>query len=168
MTRLLTGAAVATAALAWVALGSAAVITRTAVTASYKLKLSVGPSEAMYTAAEARATRPRTGEVMMGDGMSTGGHAMSMEGGITRHLEVHVVLRSNGKVVTNVVPRITLTDTSSKAMTPVALDVMAMGGIGGGISDFHYGNNVALTINHVYGVLVTVKGERSHFTFRAS
>jgi hypothetical protein len=167
--RLLAGAGVFCCALAWVALGSAAGITKTGTTHTYRLMLTVGPREAMYTAAQVRAEHPATGEVMVGAATDMGGgHAMSMEGGMTRHLEVHVRLRSSGKVAAGVVPKITLVDESSKSMTSTPLHVMAMQGIGEGRPDLHYGNNVALSENHAYKVLVTLRGERAEFSFRAS
>jgi hypothetical protein len=144
-------------------------VQQTAKTKTYALTLTVGPSEAMYTAAQVQAKHLKEGEVTVGSSMSMGGgHAMSMEGGMTRHLEVHVRLRSNRKVVTDVVPAIMLVDESSKAMTSSPLQVMAMKGIGEGISDLHYGNNVALVRSHRYTVLVTLKGERAQFAFRAA
>ena len=47
------------------------------------------------------------------------------------------------------------------------LHVMAMYGVEEGRSDLHYGNNVSLTAGHTYKVVVTVKGEKASFTFRA-
>jgi hypothetical protein len=166
--RLVTGAAVLCAALAWIGQAAAAGITKTVSTATYRLTLDVGPGEAMYTRAQVKASHPRSGEVMLGGTMSTGGHAMAMEGGMTRHLEVHVLLRSSGKPVTGVMPAITLTDASVKGAMASPLHVVAMEGIGKGISDLHYGNNVALTANHVYKVVVTLKRQRAELTFRAS
>lgn len=127
----------------------------------------------MYTADQVKSKHPKSGEVMVGDGMSMGGSgSMSMRGGSTSmggmasHLEVHVRARATGKVVTNVTPTISLTDTTAKAMA-AKLDVMAMEGIGEGIADLHYGNNVSLTLNHVYEVVVKVKHEQATFTFKA-
>jgi hypothetical protein len=171
--RLLIGAVAAAAALVCAAVAVSAMITRHATTATYSLTLSVGPSEKMYTAAEVEAKHPTTGEVMVGDGMSMGGSgSMSMRGsgasmgGMVRHLEVHVGSRATGKTVTNVAPTILLTDTKAKAMTD-ELDVMAMAGIGEGIADLHYGNNVSLMMNHVYKVVVKIKREQATFTFKA-
>jgi hypothetical protein len=154
-------AALLVAAPAW-----GAVITRHATTASYKLTLSVGPTEAMYTMDEVKSKHPATGEVMVGDSMSMGGMSM---GKANRHLEVHVASRASGKVVTNVNPAITLNDTS--AMNGMAMaqkvNAMAMEGIGEGVADLHYGDNVKLAPGHVYKVVVTIKGEKANFTFRA-
>ena len=74
--------------------------------------------------------------------------------------------RATGTVVTNVRPSITLTDTSGMAMSE-KVNAMAMEGIGAGIADLHYGDNVKLTAGHVYKVVVTVKGEKATFGFKA-
>jgi len=145
---------------------SAALIVRHATTATYKLTLSVGPFEKMYTADEVQMKHLTDGEMMVG-------HAMTMEGmsmdAANRHLEVHVVLRTTSKVVTNVRPTIMLTDTSAMGGMAMAekVNAMAMQGIGEGIADRHYGDNVKLTVGHVYKVVVTVKGEKATFRFKA-
>lgn len=132
-------------------------------TASYDLTLSVGPREAMYTAAEVRAKHPASGEVML-DGVKGG---MSMGPG-NRHLEVRVESRATNGVL-SVAPTITLTDTSAMSGMAMSgkLHVMAMYGIDEGRADLHYGNNVSLKAGHMYKVAVAVKGERASFTFRA-
>jgi hypothetical protein len=134
-------------------------------TASYSLTLSVGPKETMYTAAEVKAKHPTSGEVMLDDSMAMGG--MSMGAG-NRHLEVQVKSRNTNRVL-SLMPSITLTDTSAMSGMAMAdkLHVMAMYGVAEGMSDLHYGNNVKLTAGHMYKVVVTVKGERASFTFRA-
>jgi hypothetical protein len=150
---------------------SAAVIARAATTATYKLTLTVGPVEKMYTAAEVKAKHPTSGEVMVGGSMND--HAMTMEdmsmSGADRYLEVHVASRTTGKVVTNVRPSITLTDRSAMGGTAMSqkVNAMAMQGIGEGIADLHYRDNVKLTAGHVYNVVVTVKGEKATLTFKA-
>jgi len=133
-------------------------------TASYDLTLSVGPREAMYTAAEVRAKHPASGEVMLDDAMG----GMSMGAG-NRHLEVQVESRATHTVLT-VAPTITLADASAAGGMTMGgkLHVMAMYGIDEGRSDLHYGNNVSLEAGHRYEVVVAVKGERASFAFRAS
>ena len=152
------------AALLIVSSASAAVITRTATTTTYKLTLNVGPVETMYTQADVKAKHPTSGEVMVGSSMGGG---MS-KGAANRHLEVHVTARATGKVVTNVMPTIVLTDANSMGMgMPEKVNAMAMEGIGEGVADLHYGDNVKLTLGHVYKVVVTVKGEKATFSFKA-
>ena len=147
---------------------SAAVITKTATTATYKLTLDVGPLETMYTQAQVDAKHPKTGEVMIDTGM--GGMSMGdmkMAAG-NRHLEVHIASRVTGKAVSGLMPTISLEDTGGMPMAMSSkVDVVEMEGIGQGMSDLHYGNNVKLTGGHTYKVVVTVKGEKASFTFRA-
>src|SRR5205085_1471207 len=137
-----------------------------ATTASYKLTLSVGPKEAMYTAEELKTKHPKSGEVMVGDSMGMGDMSM---GAANRHLEVHVASRATGKVVANAAPSISLTDTSAMGGMAASekVNAMAMEGIGEGVADLHYGDNVKLTAGHVYKVVVTVKGEKANFSFKA-
>jgi hypothetical protein len=142
---------------------SAAVITRTATTVTYKLTLSVGPVETMYTEAEVKAKHPASGEVMVGSSMGMDGMSM---GAANRHLEVRVRSRATGKVVTNASPTIMLSDTTAMAMAE-KVDAIAMEGIGEGVADLHYGDNVKVSAGHVYKVLVTVKGEKATFSFKA-
>jgi hypothetical protein len=152
------------AALLIVSSAAGARITRTATTATYKLTLNVGPVETMYTQAEVKAKHPTSGEVMVGSSMGGG---MPM-GAANRHLEVHVVSRATGKVVTNAEPTITLTDANAMGMGKAQkVNAMAMEGIGQGVADLHYGDNVKLTAGHVYKVVVAVKGEKATFSFKA-
>ena len=93
-------------------------------TKHYKLTLIVGPKEAMYTAEEVAMKHYTSGEVMVGnDSMSMGGMSM---GAANRHLEVHVASRATGKVVTNVRPTITLTDTAAMGGSAMSDKVHAM------------------------------------------
>jgi hypothetical protein len=148
-----------------VAVASAATITRNANTKSYALTLVVGPLEKMYTPAQVKAMHPKTGEVMVGGSMGGG---MSMGKG-TRHLEVHMHSRANGKVVTNVTPTIMIRDKSAMSGMNMATKVpaMAMQGIGQGVSDLHYGNNVPLKAGHTYVITVTVNRQPATFTIHA-
>ena len=150
-------------ALLLTAPASGAVITRHATTASQPT-LSVGPTETMYTADEVKAKHPKDGEVMVGDSMGMGGMSM---GSANRHLEVHVAARATGKVVTNVRPTIVLTDAKAMGGKAMKVNAMAMQGIGQGVADLHYGDNVELTAGHVYQVVVTVKGEKATFSIIA-
>jgi len=153
-------------ALILVAAASAATVTRSATTSTYKLTLVVGPLETMYTPAEVKAKHPKTGEVMVGGSMGMGG--MSMGAG-NRHLEVHVASRATGKPLATMPSSITLQDTSAMSGMSMStkVDVVAMEGVGKGMSDLHYGNNVKLTAGHRYKVVATVKGEKASFSFRA-
>jgi hypothetical protein len=148
------------------AAASAAAIMQQANTKSFTLTLVVGPLEMMYTPAQAKAMHPTSGEVMMGNSM--GGSGMSMGAG-NRHLEVHIHSRATGKVVTTVMPTIVVRDESAMGSMkmPVTVPVVRMEGVGAGMGDLHYGNNVKLTPGHMYRVVVTVDKETGLFAFRA-
>jgi hypothetical protein len=96
---------------------------------------------------------------------SMGGMGMSMGSG-NHHLEVHVHSRATGKVLAVAPSSITLEDTSGMAMAN-KVDIVAMEGVGEGMADLHYGNNVALKTGDTYKVVATIKGEKATFTFRA-
>jgi hypothetical protein len=160
------GVVLAVVALAGAPTSSATVVSRHATTASYSLTLDVGPTETMYTAAQVKSMHPKSGEEMLGNGAMMGG--MSMHG-MTRHLEVHIFSRASGKVLTDLMPAISVTDTSEKTMMMTKLSVVEMEGIGEGLSDYHYGNNVTLTMGHLYVVVVKVGGQTATFpSFKAS
>ena len=151
-------------ALVLTAAASAATITKHATTKSYALTLDVGPMETMYTEAQVKSMHPKSGEVMLEGGSMNS--AMAMKGALERHLEVHVTSRASGKVVTNVKPLISITDSTARTMS-TKVNAVAMEGVGAGMSDVHYGNNVALTPGHSYEVSVSINGEKASFTFKA-
>ena len=154
------------AALAVATTAVAAVITRHAKTASYSLTLVVGPSEAMYTQAEVKKMHPKSGEVMVGGAMMAGSMS-AMKGQTERHLELQVRTRASGAVVTNVIPQISVTDATAKSMGE-KLSVSVMEGVGQGMADVHYGNNVSLRAGDVYKVSIVVRGEKASFTFQVA
>ena len=156
--------------VAALALGSvaaaAAGITRHATTASYSLTLDVGPAAAMYTPAQVKAKHLKTGEVMLGGAMMNTSMS-AMKGETERHLELHVRSRKTGAVVANVMPQISLTDSTAMGMA-TKLDVVSMEGISEGAADLHYGNNVSLKLGDEYTVTAAVNGEKASFTFKAA
>ena len=160
--------AVLIVALVAVSAAQAASITRSATTESYKLSLAVGPNETMYTQAQAKSMHLKSGEVMIGS--TSMAPSMAMKGQNLRHLELQVRSRATGAVVTNVTPQMTLTDTSGTgmSMSGTKVDAMAMQGIGKGLADRHYGNNVSLKLGDSYKLNVVVHGEKASFTFKAS
>lgn len=133
-----------------------------AATASYRFVLKVTMPEKMYTQAQVRAMHPKAGEVMLRGPMS--GMGGSMAG--MRHLEVQICMRVTSAVVTNAMPMIRVRDEATRKtmMVPVAV----MEGIGEGVADLHYGNNVAMTAGHSFTVTVQVKEEKAtlHFKLR--
>jgi hypothetical protein len=140
----------------------AANVLQTQSTASYNVTLVIGPSETMLMPDAAKGAT--SGEVMaampgmpMGDMPTTdAGHP------VNHHLEVHLVNKSNGKVVTDTPPTINITDTKtgvSRAVSPVA----AMYGATAGPSDWHFGGNVYLA-DGTYTVAVIIAGEAATFS----
>jgi len=128
-------------------------------TKTYVFAFTLGPFEQMYTPAQAKAKHLKTGEVMVS------GQMMAMHGAMSgqRHLEVHICRRTSEKVVTGAHPTITFEDLTSKAMKMSRVPVAAMYGIAQGISDYHYGNNVAVTPRHTYRTTVTLNGQTATF-----
>ena len=84
---------------------------------------------------------------------------------VTRHLEVHIC-SSDGRVVTNADPTITLRDAAAGG-APTKISVATMQGIGQGVSDLHYGNNVPAARGHHYIVTVTLDGAVGRFSLTA-
>jgi hypothetical protein len=157
--------AIACAVLVGAATASAGVVTKTVTTTTYRVTLDVGPLETMYTQAEVNAKHPKTGEVMLGGSMGGSSGAMPMAAG-NRHLEVHVHSRADGNVVAVYPSSISLTDESTMGMSQ-NITIVKMEGIGEGLADLHYGNNVAVKAGDAYKVVVTIKGEKATFTFKA-
>lgn len=127
--------------------------------------LSVGPSEMMYSSQQLRKMHPKSGEVMLGvhmqgSGMSnmSGRSSMSGMGGMS-HLEVHICTRQGDKVVTAPPPTIMIVSGAKTQMVPVA----EMEGIGEGLKDFHFGNNVQMMKGQRYTVRVTEATDHAVF-----
>ena len=118
-------------------------------------------SETMYTRAQVKAEHPTSGEEMLSGSMTTGMAGMTMPSG-ERHLEVHICT-AGGAVYTKGHPTISIVDTSAKALAVMMVPVATMEGIGEGSSDFHYGNNVALTAGHHLRVSVFMNGRKAVF-----
>ena len=132
---------------------------------SHVFILNVGPSETMYSSQQVRRMHPSTGEVMLGghmqgSGMShmSGGSSMSGMGGMS-HLEVHICTRQGDKVVTAPPPTIMMVSGAKARMVPVA----QMEGVGEGLKDFHFGNNVQLMKGRTYTVRVTEASDHAVF-----
>src|SRR5579859_4389929 len=136
-------------------------IVREGRTAHFRLTLQIGPMEAMYSEADAKATHPTSGEVML-SGKMTGGmpsmdHAMpgmtSMPG--MRHVELHAYSLKTGKAVPDASVTIVLIGADKKRQrVPIA----RMYGVSEGLADLHYGNNMRVSPG-TYAVDATVNGE---------
>jgi hypothetical protein len=124
----------------------------TALTSSYRLAVSIGPQEEMYLPAEVKARHIKTGEIMLGGDMTM---VDKTPGTKVFHLEVHICTPS-GAVVTGLKPVITVQPAGAKSMN---LPSAIMVGVGAPISDYHYGNDIALKPGAAVTVKVAVKGQ---------
>ena len=132
-------------------------------TKSYVFELEMGMAEQMWTPAQVRAKHPSRGEVMLAGTM---GGAMSM-GGSSRHVEVKILNRSTGKVITSAHPTIALVDQNVTNPMVIKVPFSVMRGVNDGAADTHYGNNVDLVGGHRYRVTVTLAGEQAVFQMTA-
>jgi hypothetical protein len=127
----------------------------------YRFTLLVGHVENMYMPRQVRASHPKQGEEMLRGYMTP--TAMLLAAGPIRHLEVQICVRTTRAVVTNAWPKIAVEDTTNgKTLT---LPISVMEGIGEGVADLHYGNNLPMPASHRYIVTVTWRGERAIFHF---
>jgi hypothetical protein len=136
-----------------------------ALTPHYRLVLQIGPTEATYTAAEARMHHPASGEIMLGgrmtDEMAGMGHGSNGKPDPDRrHVELHVYSRATGKIVVEAHVTIAVAGADKK---PLSVPIARMYGIDEGPDDMHYGNNVVLRPG-TYSVRAAVNGERARFT----
>jgi len=134
-------------------------ITLESKTKQYRLTLQIGPTETMYSEAEAKAKRPTSGEIMLSGKMAGGMPGMMSMSGM-RHMELHVYSLDTGKVVTNAHVTIALKGSDKKRQT---VPIVRMYGVTEGLDDLHYGNNVMLSPG-AYAVDATVNGEAAHFS----
>jgi hypothetical protein len=124
---------------------------------SYVFALSIGPLEQMYTPAQVKAKHPKSGEVMFSGTMSGGMSGMGTSASSDRHLEVHIC-NTAGTVVRDAHPMIVVTDPKAKTMS-MSVPIATMEGVTAGPSDYHYGNNVALTAGDKITVTVKLTGQ---------
>ncbi len=141
-------------------------VTAESKTQHYRLTLQIGPTETMYTEAEAKAKHPISGEIMLSGkmagqmpGMGSARSGMMPMSGM-RHVELHVYTLSTGKVLTDARVTIALTGADKKRHT---VPIARMYGVGDGLADLHYGNNMAVDAGS-YAVDATVNGEAAHFS----
>lgn len=128
-------------------------------TASYRFALQIGPQEDMYLPSEVKARHLKTGEIMLGGEMAMVGTPPA--GTRVYHLEVHICNKA-GAAVTRLKPVIVVDDPGAKMMS-MSLPAAIMVGVGAPISDYHYGNDVALKPGDGVTVKVTVKGQLATF-----
>ena len=123
--------------------------------------LLVGPVENMYMPYQVRASHPKHGEVMLRGKMTT---PAMLTGGPLHHLEVQICTRWAHAVVTNAHPKIVLRDLNTGKA--VSLPVSVMEGIGQGVADLHYGNNVAMHRRHRFMISASWRSERATFHYQ--
>jgi hypothetical protein len=131
---------------------------------SYRFTLLVGGVENMFMPYRVRATHPKQGEIMLRGAMTP--PQMLLGRGQRHHLEVQICTRATSAVVATANPTIILTDTTAHSR-PIKLPISAMEGIGEGVADLHYGNNIALRTGHRYTVSVTWNEQRVTFRLTA-
>ncbi len=132
-----------------------AVVTQRATTKHYKLELQVGPPERMYTASEARAAHPASGEIMVGGRMPE----MMHDTAEMRHLELHIYSRANGRTIGEAHVAILVSGGDRRGLS---VPIARMYGVSEGPEDLHYGNNVMLPAGS-YTIEAVVNGERARF-----
>jgi len=89
--------------------------------------------------------------------MAMGGMGMPTP---NRHLELHVLDRRTGRVVADATVTITyqlMGAMGAMGNTPTRVPVAVMEGVGAGLADLHYGNNVAMPPG-AYRVVARVAG----------
>lgn len=124
--------------------------TRAILSESYLVVVNVLPAEPMFDAAEHAKTHATEGELIIeGGGRPTGTHM--------RHVEAHIYDRDTGKVVTDVVPRIVVTNRTTGEVLEVEPTLMQDVNIG--VPDQHFGNNVMIMPNSDLTLRVTLGSE---------
>jgi 5-hydroxyisourate hydrolase-like protein (transthyretin family) len=144
---------------------AAKVVQQTTQAGPYRLILMIGPLEKMYTQAQVKQSHPKSGEVMIRGTMVMGGMGMTMGDAPNHHLEVHVLLKSTGKAVSNATVKIGVWSAKGKLVQQVPIAVMQ--GVKAGANDIHYGNNVALK-DGTYQVRVQVGSVKATFNVMLS
>ena len=119
--------------------------------------LTLGMPEHIWTPAQAKMMRPKTGELVLNGPMD---QAMPM-GATQRELEVHISSRATGDTVAGASPTITVTDASVQNQSTVTVPVDELEGVRAGADDLHYGNNIDLVAGDTYTVIVTLNGQRA-------
>ena len=134
-----------------------ATVVKTTLSGPYRIVLSIGPVEQVYTGEQARRLHPKTGEVAVNSSsLATGTPPPN------RYLALNVYSRATGANLTNLKVSISIVMPSGKARAEPPSVVMQR--IGAGLSDRHYGGNVSLP-NGPYRVVVRVEQPSSIFDF---
>ena len=135
----------------------------------YRLLLMIGPAEKMSMSSSGK------GEMMISarkadcsmkgmGGMAESQDAMGMKA-CNHHVELHVYQKSNGHVVARARVSISLRDAARHMTINVPIATMMGMGPGGGMADYHYGNNIYAAPGR-YRVLVHVNRVSAGFSVR--
>ncbi len=146
-------------------MGGRAVEVRNVVAGPYLLTLDIGPLERMYTVAEYNRLHPTSGEIMLRGAMMMGGMGMGMP---NHHLEIHVMRRGTMRVVSDAMVAISYEPVArmgEMALRPTTLPIAVMRGIGMGMMDIHYGNNVYMP-RGAYRIMARVNKAYATYTVR--
>jgi hypothetical protein len=136
-------------------------------TADYVVVAGMGASEAMYTSEQATSMHPKSGEIMVSGQMDNGNNSMAMGSGTTmNHVEAHICSKGAGKVITGVMPTMSLQGTGPGVMA-TSIPVAEMQGLDRNPADTHYGNNVTITPGSRYHLIVTLNGQSGTVTMTA-
>lgn len=122
-------------------------VTSTLNAGPYRLTLDIGPMQKMYTRAQYKRLHPKKGEIMLRGSMSMGTMGMGGMHVPVRHLELHVMDRASRRVVSDAMVSITwqpIVKMGQMPIKPQQVPIAVMEGIGMGMSDIHYGNNVSM------------------------
>lgn len=114
----------------------------------YRLTLIIGPEQKMYTQAEYKRLHPKKGEIMLRGHMAMPRMGMGNMNVPMRHLELHVMDRATKHVISDAIVSIIwqpIVGMGVMAIRPQNVPIAVMEGIGMGMSDIHYGNNVAMS-----------------------
>lgn len=141
-------------------------------TGSYRMILTVGASETMYTQAEADSLKPTYGEIMVSGTMATasGMPSMATEGmgtdgmgnmtsGNEHHVEVSICDLGTGQIVTGAPVMMTV---AQDGQIPMDMTVAEMRGLHEATTMTHYGNNVPMSAGK-YMVKVSLNNEEASF-----
>lgn len=134
---------------------------QTQTTAHYTITLTFGGTASMLTPEQAAGAKE--GEVMVDmPGMAMPAMSMTDQGQpINHHLEIAVVDKASGAVITDQLPVITLKNDTTGA-TRTLDPVMAMYDVQVGKADTHFGNNLYLP-DGTYTITAVVHGETATF-----
>jgi hypothetical protein len=134
-------------------------------TTDYVIVAGMGTSEAMYTPAQAAASHPMAGEIMISGTMD---NEMAMGSGTAmNHVEAHICSKATGNVMADIMPTMSLEGMGSGTM-PVQVPIARMQGLDRNPADTHYGNNVSVTSGSRYHLVITVNGQTSTLTVKAA